>query len=122
MKVGLERVGAVVGTLLLAFALLLVNSPVRAASYVATDASSTTSSVITSASDSGAEMSVGSAVLYVIVGATALAVVIGVVLLLWGHVVINTGPLGHAKSGNSWAPGFNPQGFKMPGLLKRARV
>ena len=68
MKVGLERVGAVVGTLLLAFALLLVNSPVRAASYVATDASSTTSSVITNASDSGAEMSVGSAVLYVIVG------------------------------------------------------
>lgn len=49
MKVGLERVGAVVGTLLLAFALLLVNSPVRAASYVATDASSTTSSVITNA-------------------------------------------------------------------------
>lgn len=84
MKVGLERVGAVVGTLLLAFALLLVNSPVRAASYVATDASSTTSSVITSASDSGAEMSVGSAVLYVIVGATALAVVIGVVLLIVG--------------------------------------
>jgi hypothetical protein len=88
MKVGLERVGAVVGTLLLAFALLLVNSPVRAASYVATDASSTTSSVITSASDSGAEMSVGSAVLYVIVGATALTVVIGVVLLI-------VGPCGH---------------------------
>lgn len=82
MKVGLERVGAVVGTLLLAFALLLVNSPVRAASYAPMDASSTTSSVITSASDSGAEMSVGSAVLYVIVGATALTVVIGVVLLL----------------------------------------
>ena len=80
MKVGLERVGAVVGTLLLAFALLLVNSPVRAASYVATDASSTT--------DSGAEMSVGSAVLYVIVGATALTVVIGVVLLI-------VGPCGH---------------------------
>lgn len=84
VRVVLERVGAVVGTLLLAFALLLVNSPVRAASYVATDASSTTSSVITSASDSGAEMSVGSAVLYVIVGATALAVVIGVVLLIVG--------------------------------------
>lgn len=48
MKVGLERVGAVVGTLLLAFALLLVNSPVRAASYVATDASSTTSPVLLS--------------------------------------------------------------------------
>ena len=80
MKVGLERVGAVLGTLLLAFALLLVNSPARAASYVATDASSATSSVVT------------------------------------------TGLLGHAKSGNSWAPGFNPQGFKMPGLLKRARV
>ena len=88
MKVGLERVRAVVGTLLLAFALLLVNSPDRAASYVATDASSTTSSVITSASDSGAEMSVGSAVLYVIVGATALTVVIGVVLLI-------VGPCGH---------------------------
>lgn len=84
MKVGLERVGAVLGTLLLAFALLLVNSPARAASYVATDASSATSSVVTSASDSGAEMSVGSAVLYVIVGATALAVVIGVVLLIVG--------------------------------------
>lgn len=88
MKVGLERVGAVVGTLLLAFALLLVNSPVRAASYAPMDASSTTSSVITNASDSGAEMSVGSAVLYVIVGATALTVVIGVVLLI-------VGPCGH---------------------------
>ena len=84
VRVVLERVGAVLGTLLLAFALLLVNSPACAASYVATDASSTTSSVITSASDSGAEMSVGSAVLYVIVGATALAVVIGVVLLIVG--------------------------------------
>ena len=88
MKVGLERVGAVVGTLLLAFALLLVNSPARAASYVATDASSTTSSVVTSAGDSSAEMTVGSAVLYVIVGATALTVVIGVVLLI-------VGPCGH---------------------------
>ena len=84
MKGGLGRVWAVGGTLLRAFALLLVNSPVRAASYVATDASSTTSSVITNASDSGAEMSVGSAVLYVIVGATALTVVIGVVLLIVG--------------------------------------
>ena len=88
MKVGLERVGAVVGTLLLAFTLLLVNSPARAASYAPMDASSTTSSVITNASDSGAEMSVGSAVLYVIVGATALTVVIGVVLLI-------VGPCGH---------------------------
>lgn len=88
MKVGLERVGAVLGTLLLAFALLLVNSPARATSYVATDANSATSSVITNASDSGAEMSVGSAVLYVIVGATALTVVIGVVLLI-------VGPCGH---------------------------
>ena len=88
MKVGLERVGAVVGTLLLAFTLLLVNSPARAASYAPMDASSTTSSVITSASDSGAEVSVGSAVLYVIVGVTALTVVIGVVLLL-------VGPCGH---------------------------
>ena len=88
MKVGLERVGAVLGTLLLAFALLLVNSPARAASYVATDANSATSSVVTNASDSGAEMTVGSAVLYVIVGATALTVVIGVVLLL-------VGPCGH---------------------------
>lgn len=88
MKVGLERVGAVLGTLLLAFALLLVNSPARAASYVATDANSATSSVVTSAGDSGAEMTVGSAVLYVIVGATALTVVIGVVLLL-------VGPCGH---------------------------
>lgn len=88
MKVGLERVGAVLGTLLLAFALLLVNSPARATSYVATDANSATSSVITNASDSGAEMTVGSAVLYVIVGATALTVVIGVVLLL-------VGPCGH---------------------------
>lgn len=88
MKVGLERVGAVLGTLLLAFALLLVNSPARAASYVATDANSATSSVITNASDSGAEMTVGSAVLYMIVGATALTVVIGVVLLL-------VGPCGH---------------------------
>ena len=88
MKVGLERVGAVLGTLLLAFALLLVNSPARATSYVATDANSATSSVITNASDSGAEMTVGSAVLYMIVGATALTVVIGVVLLL-------VGPCGH---------------------------
>ena len=88
MKVGLERVGAVLGTLLLAFALLLVNSPARAASYVATDANSATSYVVTSAGDSGAEMTVGSAVLYVIVGATALTVVIGVVLLL-------VGPCGH---------------------------
>lgn len=88
MKVGLERVGAVLGTLLLAFALLLVNSPARATSYAPMDASSTTSSVITNASDSGAEMTVGSAVLYVIVGATALTVVIGVVLLL-------VGPCGH---------------------------
>lgn len=88
MKVGLERVGAVLGTLLLAFALLLVNSPARAASYVATDANSATSSVITNGSDSGAEMTVGSAVLYVIVGATALTVVIGVVLLI-------VGPCGH---------------------------
>ena len=88
MKVGLERVGAVLGTLLLAFALLLVNSPARATSYVATDANSATSSVITNASDSGAEMTVGSAVLYVIVGATALTVVIGVVLLI-------VGPCGH---------------------------
>ena len=88
MKVGLERVGAVLGTLLLAFALLLVNSPARATSYVATDANSATSSVITNASDSGAEMTVGSAVLYVIVGAMALTVVIGVVLLL-------VGPCGH---------------------------
>lgn len=88
MKVGLERVGAVLGTLLLAFALLLVNSLARATSYVATDANSATSSVITNASDSGAEMTVGSAVLYVIVGATALTVVIGVVLLL-------VGPCGH---------------------------
>ena len=88
VRVVLERVGAVVGTLLLAFALLLVNSPARAASYVATDASSATSSVVTSAGDSSAEMTVGSAVLYVIVGATALTVVIGVVLLL-------VGPCGH---------------------------
>lgn len=90
MKAGLERVGAVVGTLLLAFALLLVNSPARAASYAAIDASSNATAipVVTSASDSGAEMSVGSAVLYVIVGATALTVVIGVVLLI-------VGPCGH---------------------------
>ena len=88
MKVGLERVGAALGTLLLAFALLLVNSPARAASYALMDASSTTSSVVTNASDSGLEMSVGSAVLYVIVGATALTVVIGVVLLI-------VGPCGH---------------------------
>ncbi len=88
MRVVLERVGAVVGTLLLAFALLLVNSPAHAASYAAMDASSTASSVVTNASDSGLEMSVGSVVLYVIVGATALTVVIGVVLLL-------VGPCGH---------------------------
>ncbi len=88
VRVVLERVGAVLGTLLLAFALLLVNSPARATSYAPMDASSTTNSVVTNASDSGAEMSVGSAVLYVIVGATALTVVIGVVLLI-------VGPCGH---------------------------
>ena len=75
MKVGLERVGAVLGHPTAGFCAAAGKvTPARAASYVATDASSTTSSVITSASDSGAEMSVGSAVLYVIVGATALTV------------------------------------------------